>query len=55
MSSHNGVTPQDKDRLPIADVLPGLEIHSLPEDGDMAIEAFVLIKLLDDRGARRKG
>lgn len=39
----------DESRLPISDVLKGLEIHAL-EPGDTAIEAFVLIKSLDAEG-----
>lgn len=36
-------------RKPIEDVLPGLELHPLTP-GATALEAFVLIKLLDGEG-----
>jgi hypothetical protein len=49
MGSHSGVPAPDEERLPIADVLRGLSIHGLVE-GDTAIEAFVLIKILDHTG-----
>ena len=49
MGSHSG-TPGDGDaRVPVADVLAGLEVHPL-EPGDTPVEAFVLIKLLDRDG-----
>jgi len=44
-----GMTDDPDDRVPIADVLPGLEIHPLTT-GATAMEAFVLIKLLDGEG-----
>ncbi len=36
-------------RVPLADVLPGMGLHPLPE-GWTPLEAFVLVKLLDERG-----
>jgi hypothetical protein len=36
-------------RVPVAEVLAGLEIHSLPE-GWTPLEALVLVKCLDDSG-----
>jgi hypothetical protein len=36
-------------RLPIAEVLPGMAIHPL-EDGWTPLEAFVLVKSLDEHG-----
>lgn len=35
--------------MPVAEVLPGLEVHEL-QPGETAIEAFVLIKTLDADG-----
>lgn len=40
---------ESEDRRPVADVLKGLEVHPL-EDGWTAIEAFVLVKCLDESG-----
>lgn len=39
----------DEPRQPIADVLKGLEVHPL-EDGWTAMEAFVMVKCLDESG-----
>jgi hypothetical protein len=39
----------DDTRRPTADVLPGFEIHAL-DDGWTPLEAFVLIKSLDESG-----
>src|SRR5947208_15140090 len=39
----------DEPRVPIADVLSGLEVHPL-EPGWSALEAFVLVKALDEDG-----
>lgn len=41
--------PEEKDRQPVADILKGLEVHPL-EPGWTAIEAFVLVKCLDESG-----
>ncbi len=49
MGSHSGRSDPGEHRVPIAEVLSGLEIHAL-EPGDTAIEAFVLIKTLDASG-----
>ncbi|MDQ1575536.1 MAG: hypothetical protein QOH55_686 [Microbacteriaceae bacterium] len=46
---HSGTPQPGELRVPIADVLTGLEIHPL-EPGHTAIEAFVLIKSLDGDG-----
>ncbi|GAB2631359.1 hypothetical protein ACWDYH_28870 [Nocardia goodfellowii] len=46
MERHSGASGP---RVPIHDVLRGLEIHPL-EPGDTAIEAFVLVKLIDAQG-----
>jgi len=48
MGSQRGIPDPDV-RQPIADVLPGLEIHPLPA-GETPLEAFVLIKTLDADG-----
>jgi len=37
------------DRRPIGDVLPGMELHPL-DAGWTALEAFVVVKCLDDNG-----
>jgi hypothetical protein len=37
------------DRRPIEQVLPGMGLHPLP-DGYTPVEAFVIIKSLDDEG-----
>jgi hypothetical protein len=49
MGSHSGVAPSGESRIPVSEVLKGLEVHPLVE-GSTAIEAFVLIKLLDADG-----
>lgn len=36
-------------RVPVAEVLSGLEVHPL-EEGDTPVEAFVLVKILDNQG-----
>lgn len=41
--------PDAEVRIPIAQALPGLEVHPL-EPGATPIEAFMLVKLLDDDG-----
>ena len=50
MGSHSGAPKPDEERVPVAQVLTGLEVHSL-EPGETAIEAFVLVKVLDAEGA----
>jgi hypothetical protein len=50
MGSHEGIPSPGDQRVPISQVLPGLEIHPLG-DGATPIEAFVLIKALDEDGA----
>jgi hypothetical protein len=49
MGQHSGVPAPGDRRVPIADVLTGLEIFPL-EPGHTAIEAFVLVKSLDADG-----
>jgi hypothetical protein len=49
MGSHAGVPGAGEARVPIAEALAGLEVHPL-EPGYTAIEAFLLIKTLDDDG-----
>lgn len=49
MSSHSGVPAPGEQRVPIDQALAGLEIHPL-EEGETAIEAFVLLKTLDANG-----
>ena len=49
MGSHSGIPEPGEVRIPIADALPGLEVHAL-EPGATPVEAFVLIKTLDDEG-----
>jgi hypothetical protein len=48
MGSHSG-SANGEPRVPVTDVLRGLEVHPL-EPGETAIEAFVLIKVLDSQG-----
>jgi len=48
MGSHSGAA-SGQPRVPVTDVLRGLEVHPL-EPGETAIEAFVLIKVLDAQG-----
>lgn len=40
---------ESEERLPIADVLPGFQLHVLPS-GWTPLEAFVLVKALDEDG-----
>jgi hypothetical protein len=47
MGSHSGSSSDP--RVPVVEVLRGLEIHPL-EPGETAVEAFVLIKVLDAEG-----
>ncbi|GIH19932.1 hypothetical protein [Rugosimonospora africana] len=48
MGSHSG-SANGEQRVPVTEVLRGLEVHPL-EPGETALEAFVLIKLLDAQG-----
>lgn len=41
--------PDPEVRIPLAQALPGLEVHPL-EPGATPIEAFALIKILDEQG-----
>jgi hypothetical protein len=50
MGNQEGIPSPGEQRVPIAEVLPGLEIHPLG-DGSTPIEAFVLIKALDEDGS----
>ena len=50
MDNHEGIPGEGEQRVPIAEVLSGLEIHPLGE-GFTPIEAFVLIKALDEDGS----
>jgi hypothetical protein len=50
MGNHEGVPGTGEQRVPIAEVLSGLEIHPL-DLGATVIEAFVLIKALDEDGS----
>ena len=50
MGSHSGLPGAKDERRPIAEVLPGLEIHPL-EEGETPLEAFLLVKVLDAEGA----
>lgn len=49
MENHQGAPEPGEVRLPISEVLKGLEIHAL-EPGETASEAFVLVKSLDAEG-----
>ena len=49
MGSHTGAPRPGEERVPIEQVLRGLELHPLVE-GETAIEAFVLVKSLDNEG-----
>ena len=49
MGSHSGMPGPEESRVAISEALAGLEIHPL-QPGDTAIEAFVLIKMLDTDG-----
>jgi hypothetical protein len=51
MGTHSGIPEEGEHRVPIAQVLAGLEIHPL-EPGYTAIEAFLLVKALDDSGSQ---
>ena len=41
--------PTDEPRVPIAEVLPGLDVHPLPERWT-PLEALILVKCLDEEG-----
>ena len=49
MGSHSGATSDGEQRIPVEQVLNGLEIQAL-EPGETALEAFVLLKVLDRDG-----
>lgn len=49
MGRHSGIPGEGEVRVPIAQVLPGLEVHPL-DSGETPLEAFVLIKFLTDEG-----
>lgn len=49
MGSHSGVPRDGDNRVPAEQVLKGLELHPL-DPREMAVEAFVLIKVLDEHG-----
>jgi hypothetical protein len=49
LGNHSGVPAPDERRIPIAEALPGLEVRPLPSGGT-PLEAFVLVKHLDDEG-----
>jgi hypothetical protein len=48
MGIHSG-SANEEQRVPVTEVLRGLEVHPL-EPGETALEAFVLIKVLDAQG-----
>ena len=49
MGSHSGIPAPGSQCVPIEQALAGLEVHPL-EEGETAIEAFVLVKTLDAEG-----
>jgi hypothetical protein len=49
MGSHSGAPAEGEQRVPVEQVLNGLEVHPL-EQGETALEAFVLLKVLDRDG-----
>jgi hypothetical protein len=49
MGAHRGTPGPGDERVPISEVLSGLNVHPL-EPGETALEAFVLIKTLDAGG-----
>jgi hypothetical protein len=49
MGSHSGIPAPGEERVPLSEALAGLEVHPL-EPGDTAIEAFVLVKVLNSEG-----
>jgi hypothetical protein len=50
MGNHEGIPASGEQRVPIAEVISGLEVHPLDE-GFTPLEAFVLIKALDEHGS----
>lgn len=49
MGSHSGAPSPGEQRVPVDQVLNGLEVHAL-ESGETALEAFILLKVLDRDG-----
>ena len=49
MGNHSGIPASGEHRVPIKQALAGLEVHPL-EEGETAIEAFVLVKTLNADG-----
>jgi hypothetical protein len=49
MTSHSGSPDPSDTRVPVEQVLKGLELHPLGPQ-ETVLEAFVLIKLLDENG-----
>jgi hypothetical protein len=49
MGSHSGAPAEGEQRVPVEQVLNGLEVHAL-EPGETALEAFILLKVLDRDG-----
>ena len=49
MGSHSGAPAGGEHRVPVEQVLNGLEVHPL-EQGETAMEAFILVKVLDRDG-----
>jgi hypothetical protein len=49
MGSHSGPPAEGEQRVPVERVLNGLEVHPL-DQGETALEAFVLLKVLDRDG-----
>lgn len=50
MPRHVGAPGPDDVRVPVAEVLSGLTVYPL-EPGETALEAFVLLKVLDAEGS----
>lgn len=49
MDIHSGAPAEGEERVPVEQVLNGLEVYPL-EQGETALEAFVLLKVLDRDG-----
>ncbi|MFP3463524.1 hypothetical protein R5O87_22020 [Arthrobacter globiformis] len=49
MGSHSGAPAEGEQRVPVEQVLNGLEVHAL-EPGETVLEAFILLKVLDRDG-----
>ena len=49
MGNHSGLPSAGEQRVPVDQVLNGLEVHAL-EPGETALEAFILLKVLDQDG-----